>query len=57
MAAGGSEGGVPAIVFCFPKSPKQGVPAWEVDQVHPLPNVEVTLDVMSKPPEKGRKPV
>lgn len=57
MAAGGSEGGVSAIVFFFPKSPKQGAPAWEGDQVHPLPNVKVTLDVMSKPTEEGRKPM
>lgn len=27
------------------------------DQVHPLPNLEVRLGFMSKPPEKGRKPV
>lgn len=29
----------------------------EGDWVHPLPNLEVRLDFMSKPLEKGRRPV
>lgn len=29
----------------------------EGDQVHLLPNLEVRLDLMSKPLEKGRRPV
>lgn len=29
----------------------------EDDRLHPLPNLEVRLDLMSKPLEKGRRPV